>query len=280
MDLVEGSVIVIVSLAGGAYAAWVLRDGLRKTRDAAANATCVRKRSLRAARLDGLCQLVVACLFLAAAVWGLVGVAHDHLVRQGTQQTEGVRIPGLPELSPGRICRASGLPGFPITDADLSGLPLTSADVRVFLKHAPQVEWLNLSSTEVDDEILADLAAMPCLVRLSLSDTDVSDAGIRCLAMATHMELLLLDKTRITDAGVASLKSMANLRWLSLRRTEITPGCLEALELFENLERLNLNHTAITGPQAQRLVQRRPRLNCRYDKTAGAGATGEQGGCG
>ncbi len=283
MDLLEGSAIVLVSLAGGVYAAWVLRDGLRKTRAAAANTTCVgaRKRSLRAARFDGLSQLVVAGLFLAMAVWGLAGVARPHLVRQGTGQTEeGVLIPGLPNLAPGRICRASDLPGSPITDADLSGLPLTSADVRMFLQQAPEIAWLNLSDTQIGDEILADLAAAPSLVRLSLSRTGVSDAGIRRLAGSAQMEFLLLDETRITDAGVASLKSMANLRWLSLRKTEITPGCLEVLEQFENMERLNLNHTAITGVQAQRLVERRPRLDCHCDKKEGPGVTGEQDDCG
>lgn len=96
---------------------------------------------------------------------------------------------------------------------------------------APQLTWLNLAGTGVQDEHLALLAPLTKLTSLHLERTDITDAGLVHLKDLTNLRYLNLYDTNITDAGLENLKGLTNLEKLYLWQTQVTPEAAEALKL-------------------------------------------------
>ncbi|MCL4217856.1 MAG: hypothetical protein KJ052_12735, partial [Candidatus Hydrogenedentes bacterium] len=95
---------------------------------------------------------------------------------------------------------------------------------------APQLTWLNLAGTGVQDEHLALLAPLTKLTSLHLERTDITDAGLVHLKDLTNLRYLNLYDTNITDAGLENLKGLTNLDKLYLWQTQVTPEAAEALK--------------------------------------------------
>ncbi|MCF8245431.1 MAG: chitobiase/beta-hexosaminidase C-terminal domain-containing protein [Saprospiraceae bacterium] len=82
---------------------------------------------------------------------------------------------------------------------------------------------LNLSSSNVDDAMLAAVKEMPHLNRLYLERTAITDKGIANLAGLQYLEYLNLYQTKVTDAGLAELQSLPKLRSLYLWQSGVSP---------------------------------------------------------
>lgn len=111
----------------------------------------------------------------------------------------------------------------------------------------------NLSGKTGTDAALADVKALPKVVKLNLAGTDVTDKGLAEVAGLKDLTHLHLEKTKITDAGLAQLKGLANLQYLNLYNTEITDAGLTHLAGLKNLKKLYVWQTKVTEGGAEGL---------------------------
>ncbi len=119
---------------------------------------------------------------------------------------------GLPEIARLKNLKAVGLSGLSISGQGLSQLTelrglreinlsgrLSAEDLRPLLKF-PEIDWLGLTDSVVDESIADILVQIPKLKRLSLSESRVSAAALRRLAEHGELQHLFLTDA-IVEAG-------------------------------------------------------------------------------
>lgn len=122
---------------------------------------------------------------------------------------------------------------------DLSGTDI-SDDVMSELSVLPALSELNLSHTMITDAGVAALLEMPRLRRLNLNGTAISDSSLVLLSEMSGLEGLSIRETGITTKGLAHLTGIRSLRFLDLRDTGLDEECVEVLLKMWQLERLSL----------------------------------------
>jgi hypothetical protein len=138
---------------------------------------------------------------------------------------------------------------MPVTDEELATLSELN------------LEWLDLSGSQVTNEGLMTLAKLKGLRRLGLADTSVSDKELEALADLRQLEWLSLSGTRVTDRGLETLAArFKTLRWLNLDGTKVTDQGLTHLEGLDKLEWLYLRNTAVSDEAIEQLKRARPGL--------------------
>src|SRR5882724_5195667 len=128
-----------------------------------------------------------------------------------------IAVTTLSPNEPWLQCNAS-IAGTNFGDAELAKLTPVAANLR----------WLDLAGTKVSDAGLAQIAAMPNLVRLHLERTSISDTGLVRLARLADLEYLNLYGTEITDSGLAQLQTLPRLKQLYLWQTKVSPAAAKA----------------------------------------------------
>jgi len=128
-----------------------------------------------------------------------------------------IAVTTLSPNEPWLLCNAS-IAGTNFSDAELVRLEPLAANLR----------WLDLAGTKVSDAGLAQIAAMPNLVRLHLERTSISDTGLVRIASLAELEYLDLYGTDITDSGLAQLQMLPKLKQLYLWRTKVSPAAAKA----------------------------------------------------
>ena len=91
------------------------------------------------------------------------------------------------------------------------------------------VQQLGLSATNVKNDDLAIIAALPKLVALDLGATRVDSRGIEHLALLPHLSSLSLWRTQISDDAVPALAKMQKLRYLNVVQTKMTAAGVSQL---------------------------------------------------
>jgi hypothetical protein len=180
----------------------------------------------------------------------------------------------------------------------VTGVRAKSAPIRKItpdlITHCPRLRWLDLSSTGVGDDELAEievltgleelslnytrisdvtlerLARLPRLRQLELADTSITDAGLAHLSDAQQLRQLDLGNARISGDGLLHLAGIEELHELSLGGTDVQDEDLKHLGGMESLAELNLSNTAITDQGLEHLNDL-PNLNRLY--VAGTDAT-------
>jgi hypothetical protein len=129
--------------------------------------------------------------------------------------------PSLEELSMSGLELEPGDDHIRLTPMDkLRGLSMQHTTFRGNgLEKLTKLRRLDLSDTEVDDDVLAKLEKMPHLAELSLESTKVTNAGMPRLAKLTTLQELHLANLPIDDAGFAHLATLGELRVLYLSRS-------------------------------------------------------------
>ena len=84
------------------------------------------------------------------------------------------------------------------------------------IKNDGRSTFVDLSSTEVTDNGLANISKIKNLKMLNISDTRVTDAGLAHLAGLKGLRVLNLSSTTVTDAGLKQLAELENLESLYL----------------------------------------------------------------
>lgn len=132
-------------------------------------------------------------------------------------------------------------------DAAVEAIRSIGGNVMPIAQNDPRLDvTLNLSSEDVTDDMLVNVAALPDVVWLNLAGTEVTDAGLVHIAGMTTLEKLHLEKTAITDAGLQHLAGLSNLQYLNLYGTQVSDAGLSHLQGLTNLKRLFVWQTQVT----------------------------------
>ena len=149
-------------------------------------------------------------VMIAAAV--LVGCGEKEPEQQDRNTGDmDVKIEITDPLIKGKIYRALKIPYGEFA----SPVELTEADLEKAIE-------LNLSSTQITDAGLKEVAKLQSLTVLHLSQTQITDAGLKEVAKLQKLGFLNLSHTQITDEGLREVAKLQKLQWLDLSDTEIT----------------------------------------------------------
>jgi len=107
---------------------------------------------------------------------------------------------------------------------------VTQGQIDALLLAKEQITWLDLSSNEVDDHMLAAVGQLVNLTKLKLNNNPVTDAGLAELKKLKYLEVLNLYDTQITDESIATLKEMTSLKRVYLWQTKMTAEGAERLK--------------------------------------------------
>ncbi len=102
---------------------------------------------------------------------------------------------------------------------------------------APNIKWLSLARTGLDDQAIELAAECPNLEQLDLSYCKITDNGLELLADHQNLKRLTLVHTPISDASLPIFDSLPKLAKLSLWKSAITPEAAKAFaEQHEEIE--------------------------------------------
>jgi hypothetical protein len=150
-----------------------------------------------------------------------------------------------------------------ITKLYLGSTRFTGDDVELLLKF-PNLEVLNVSGKDLNDDFLKTLQELKHLKKLHLNGVPITDAGLAHLAAFSDLDELWLIGTKISDEGLSHLTGCSKLAALSIEATATTDGCIGSLQKLENLTILRVANTKITDAGIQELIAALP--NCRVLK--------------
>jgi uncharacterized membrane protein len=102
---------------------------------------------------------------------------------------------------------------------------------------APNVIWLRIGNTNLNDSLMTSIRQFKNLTRLGLERTSVTDAGIENLKGLESLAVLNLGGTAVSMDGLTSISNLKNIRTLNLYQTQIRPQLAEPVrKLFPNAE--------------------------------------------
>ena len=265
-DLVQ-LLCIVVSVTGSVYCLSLLRDSRKRAgppRGPLKSLSKSVRRKYVCARLNRLCQVVLATAFLVVAASFAVGFAwralslhwyESPLDQQIRLTIATVSLPGYPPVI---FKYDSTQPDRPVYGIECHSKLISDEQVRRLLDAAPALHFLNLTDTDISDDALCDLSCAPGLRGVYLARTRVGDRGLRRLGELRNLEALNLDGTKVTDDGLRLLADVRTLQKLLLGNTAVTDAGLKWLGRLDGLRELKLTNTGVTGEGVDRLKSKRP----------------------
>lgn len=118
----------------------------------------------------------------------------------------------------------------PYLDVSAIGLPaLSNEQLKKLESIAPNIAWLNLANTQINDEAMQTIAKCTNLLKLSLANTAISPASVIELTKLTKLQTLTIMDTKIDDKGLKQLCEMKGLKkiycWNSLVTKQMVEEC-------------------------------------------------------
>lgn len=135
---------------------------------------------------------------------------------------------------------------------------VTIADQKALEKLAglSNLKFVQLFRTDIDDDCMKILAAMPALEQIRCGQTRIGDAGLAHLANLESLRAIdLSDCNRVTGEGVAHLSRLPNLKFLKVWGPQIDDNSMDSIALMTSLEVLGLNDTQVTDSGIEKLDQ-------------------------
>ena len=267
-DLVQ-LLCVVVSVTGSVYCVSLLRNPREGARLRATPVTSLSKAARRryvCARLNRLCQILLASAFLAAAATLLAGFVYRALSLRwyenplDTRMRQTIATVSIPGYPPVIFKYDSTQPDRPVYAIECHSRLISDEQARRLLHTTPSLCLLNLADTDISDNALCDLNCVPELCAVNLWGTRVGNLGLRRLAKLRNLQALSLDGTEITDDGLRLLADVRTLQKLNLRNTAVTDAGLEWLGGLDGLRELKLENTSVTSAGVNRLKSKRPNL--------------------
>lgn len=264
---IAGSILcVFLCFVGGVYSLWLLLDCYRQFRSHAirAMATEMPRLQSRAARIDRLCQVAVAVIYLVTASGVFVAIVCQHraALLDFCQDTGGSlsSFDGTADRPVRRLYSFGNSPGEPVTGADLADLPVTEQDVALLVRQNPQLEWLNLTDTHVSDSQLKHVKGLRHLECLTLTRDPISNEGLQHLLALKNLKELGLHGTVISDEGLAAVSKIEDLEFLDVCGTAITDTGLRSLCRLHHLRQLDVTNTSVSRQAVEELMNSLPEL--------------------
>jgi hypothetical protein len=117
----------------------------------------------------------------------------------------------------------------------------------------PRLTLLDLTMTNVTDQLLQPLAGHPSLRVLILGSTDVSNAALEPFREG-RLQGLVLSNCRISESAIESIETLRHLAWLDVSDTDVTGQFVARLAGLSKLEYLNLSGTLVTDAALSQLA--------------------------
>ena len=217
---------------------------------------------------------------LIAALAGIGSLESLHLSLHFVSVFKGIRVfdHAIEKIAPLKNLRSLQLKSTRLTGAHLDAfenlerLDLTQTDVNdeglASIARLPRLKTLRLRSTRVTDSGLVAIAGLTDLVELDLADLELSDEGVAHLAGLDGLRSLNLRGSDITDAGLSHLSGMHELADLSLYRTRITNAGMPQLAALPGLRTVDLRYTRATSAGIAALRSGKPNTEIQFVDTA------------
>jgi hypothetical protein len=126
-------------------------------------------------------------------------------------------------------------------------VPLDKVDFASLSATDSQVAYLEIITSQLDDESLMTLAPNQSTFQLQLQNSRLRGPGLAVLKKIPKLLRLEIGRNPIDDEGLANLPPLPELRYLSLDATKITDAGLSRLSPMPELKQLNLSNNAISG---------------------------------
>ncbi len=136
-----------------------------------------------------------------------------------------------------------------LTELCITDCPIEDGNLH-FLGRLAHLERLTLVSCPITGEGLSH----PEVEYLFLSDSHINDKGVASIGQMKSLSMLKLDGTRITDAALAHLSQLENLEYLDLANTNIKGRGLLWLMMLPQLRHLDLSNSALRSAQLEQLA--------------------------
>jgi Leucine-rich repeat (LRR) protein len=128
-----------------------------------------------------------------------------------------------------------------------------------YLPALPGLEWLEIGGGNVTSSGIANLKSCTALRRLYIHDVNLNGDSLEWLANLKNLEALSLQHAKITGSVVKNIKS-TNLAVLNLSGNKIANEDMDAIAQLKGLEVLALADTQVSGEGIAKL-EGMPRLN-------------------
>lgn len=127
---------------------------------------------------------------------------------------------------------------------EITHCPITSAGIRK-VEHFKALKTLNLTGSQIDDQVADSINSLPQLQLLVLSKTRVTNTCLARLQGHPNLKTIRLSETQIDDEGIPHLKKFTNLRDISARDLNLTDRALLPLSEIRELRFLDLSGTKV-----------------------------------
>lgn len=97
---------------------------------------------------------------------------------------------------------------------------LAIEDINLLQALHPQLTWLKLGNTALDDEMMALINQLNSLTILHLNGTKITDQSLPLLSSLNQLQILNLSNTSVSEKGVLGLKDLPVLKRIFLFETE------------------------------------------------------------
>ncbi len=124
---------------------------------------------------------------------------------------------------------------------------LVDDNLNKCLQNLPHLLSLKLKNTSVTNDIGIGLQMCHNLMELDLENTHISDGLFQFDLNCQKLDTLNLEHTCITDNSLQSIKKLKNLRSISLKSTKVTDKCIPHIKEMNQLVSLCISDTSISA---------------------------------
>jgi Domain of unknown function (DUF4129) len=153
-----------------------------------------------------------------------------------------------------------------VRDVVLSRCSVDSATLLAWPESYRQLEWLDLSFTQIDDSLFMDATKNNAQAhwdvrRLNIESTRVTNRALPIIAKMPRLEELDLSNGEITDLGLKALQGNRTIKTLWLNgNSKITDDSIDVLASMTRLEQIDVQGTAISEAAWEALLKKSPKL--------------------
>jgi len=149
----------------------------------------------------------------------------------------------------------------PASPADLARLQQAGAKIDVILEEKPFIAVQLRGKKNLDKPTMQALAAVgEQTIALDLSQTNLTDDLLSYLVDFPHLQKLFLQKTALTGASLNVLEDLEYLEYLNLYATQINDDVIPVLAQLTALRDLYLWDSNVSSAAIERLKKVRPEL--------------------
>ncbi len=150
--------------------------------------------------------------------------------------------------------------GGPTTELALGKCTAINDEVMPHIGTFDQLQWLDLTMTNVSSRGVAYLKDCRQLRDLSIAAPAVDDRAMQTVGKLTALEELDISGTRITDDGLKEIRYLKHLKIFRMAVTQVTDEGLLKLAELEDLQMIDARQTQITPEGVARLKQSLPQV--------------------